>query len=73
MGKEDQDRWLTMAQLSDRLNIPVKTLRDWRLRGNRDPELDPGPRSAKLGGHVRYRLSDVVWWERAQEIAAGQR
>ena len=60
------DHWLTIKQLSGRLNIPVKTLRDWRYQGH-------GPQGTKLrpgrGGQVRYKLSEIERWERAQEAA----
>jgi hypothetical protein len=62
------ERWLTTQQLADRLNIPVTTIRDWRLKGY-------GPKGTKLGrgrsGAVRYRLSAVVAWERGQEQIGG--
>jgi predicted DNA-binding transcriptional regulator AlpA len=58
--------WLTISQLSERLQIPVKTLYDWRQRGF-------GPKSTKLGrgqgGHVRYKITAVEAWEAAQEQA----
>ena len=45
---------------------PLSTIRYWWLRGY-------GPQAVKLGqgqaGAVRYRLSEVERWERAQEQA----
>ena len=47
---------LTPRQLSEYLGgIPEKTLSNWRSR-----RLGPVP--IKLGGHVRYRLTDVEAW-----------
>lgn len=46
---------LTMQEVSEHLRIPINTLRDWRKDGK-------GPRSFKLGGHVRYRAEDVQDW-----------
>jgi hypothetical protein len=58
--------WLTVQQLSDRLQVPVKTLRDWRYHGY-------GPPGVKFGtarcSPIRYRLSDVEKWERSAELA----
>lgn len=54
-------QWLTPEQLSDRLQIPIKTLTDWRYRGF-------GPPFTKFGtarcSRVRYKLADVERWER---------
>jgi predicted DNA-binding transcriptional regulator AlpA len=46
---------LTTEQTAALLNIPVKTLRDYRLRGI-------GPVAHKIGQHVRYAPSDVEAW-----------
>jgi hypothetical protein len=52
-------QWLTRKQLADREQVPVATLAQWACQGN-------GPRYARFGRHVRYRLSDVIDWENAQ-------
>ncbi len=52
--------WLTTEQLAVRLAVPKATLHQWRYKGE-------GPRSCRIGKHVRYRLADVEAWERAQE------
>lgn len=41
------------------LRIAGKTPAEWAFKGT-------GPRYAKFGRHVRYRLSDVMDWERKQ-------
>ncbi len=46
---------LTQAQLSEMLQIPVRTLEDWRLIGS-------GPPYIKLGRHVRYSAEAVSLW-----------
>lgn len=51
-----EDRWLTRAELAERLQLPIKTIATW-------PSTGLGPRFAKFGKHVRYRLSDVIAWE----------
>jgi excisionase family DNA binding protein len=49
------ERLLTTAQVSEYLSIPVATLHVWRHRG-------VGPRSFKVGRHLRYRAADVTSW-----------
>jgi predicted DNA-binding transcriptional regulator AlpA len=49
-------------ELATRLGVPVKTLAEWASKGT-------GPRYAKFGKHVRYRLSDVIAWENDQFAA----
>jgi len=48
--------WLSRTELAERLKVPVKTPAEWACR-------QKGPRYAKFGKHVRYRLSDVIEWE----------
>lgn len=49
------DRLLTLEQVAGYLQVPVKTLYDWRHRGL-------GPRGLRVGRYVRYRQSDVDAW-----------
>lgn len=46
---------LSPPVLSAEIDVPEPTLAQWRYRGE-------GPRYLKLGGHVRYRRSDVDAW-----------
>lgn len=47
---------MTPTELSEYLQIPARTLAQWRYLGR-------GPKYLKLeGGHVRYRSSDVTEW-----------
>jgi excisionase family DNA binding protein len=48
-------RLLTIEELSDYLQVPVKTLYDWRHRRL-------GPQGLRVGRYVRYRQSDVDAW-----------
>jgi excisionase family DNA binding protein len=48
--------WLTRDEVADRLRVPKQTLAVWASKGT-------GPRFAKFGRHVRYRLTDVTAWE----------
>jgi len=51
--------WLTRKDLAKRLGVPDKTPAEWATKGS-------GPKYARFGRHVRYRLSDVVTWENGQ-------
>jgi hypothetical protein len=53
------ETWLTRPELSKRAKVPVATLAQWASQGR-------GPKYAKFGRHVRYRLSDVIAWENKQ-------
>jgi hypothetical protein len=48
--------WLTPINLADRWQIPTRTLGQWRYEGR-------GPAYVKIGGAVRYRLTDVEAYE----------
>jgi predicted DNA-binding transcriptional regulator AlpA len=51
----DEQGMLTMAEVARFLRLPVATLRYWRHIGE-------GPRSFKIGRHVRYWAVDVWTW-----------
>lgn len=61
MRGDDADRWISRRELADRYGVPVKTPAEWASKGT-------GPRYARFGRHVRYRLGDVLEWERAQVV-----
>lgn len=42
-------------EVARRLDVPKSTLYGWRYKG-------VGPRSHRVGKHLRYRWSDVVKW-----------
>lgn len=48
-------RMATPAELADFLQIPVKSLYQWRYQGR-------GPRAHRVGRHLRYRWEDVEDW-----------
>lgn len=50
-------RFLTQQEVAGVLQVPERTVEDWRLTGN-------GPPFMKLGRHVRYDLSELVAWAR---------
>lgn len=55
---------LSTAQVAVYLGVPEQTLRYWRHLG---PEADPGPRSFRIGSHVRYDPADVAEYVAAQK------
>jgi hypothetical protein len=57
----DEAIWITRRELASRQNLPVATLAQWASQGK-------GPRYAKFGGLVRYRLADVIAWENANTV-----
>jgi excisionase family DNA binding protein len=59
MDNNAAKRWLSRRELADRLGLPVKTLARWASNGT-------GPPYARMGRHVRYRISDVIDWETAR-------
>jgi excisionase family DNA binding protein len=63
MEMDEHDRWLTRNELATRLGVPEKTPAQWASKGT-------GPRYARFGRHVRYRLSDVIAWEQEQLVDA---
>lgn len=48
-------RMATPAEIADHLQVPVKTLYQWRYRGE-------GRRAYRVGRHLRYRWKDVEAW-----------
>ncbi len=59
MQADSPDRWITRRELAERYGVPVKTPAEWASKGT-------GPRYARFGRHVRYRLGDVIDWEQAR-------
>lgn len=58
------DRLRTTSEVADRLQIPAKTLRNWRSLGQ-------GPQYLRVGRHVRYRDDHVEAWlaDQTQDVA----
>lgn len=46
---------VSIDEVARRLDIPKSTLYHWRYKGT-------GPRSHRIGKHLRYRWSDVLDW-----------
>ena len=50
--------------LSEKLDIPLRTIYAWRQRGE-------GPPAYRVGKHLRYRASDVEQWLAERHDKAG--
>ena len=55
---------LSIEELSEYLNVPIRTLYDWRLAGK-------GPCAVHVGRQFRYFVSDVHDWLRNQRGGEG--
>jgi predicted DNA-binding transcriptional regulator AlpA len=56
-------RTWTIQDLADFLQVPVKTLYQWRVNGY-------GPYGRKVGRHVRYDEAEVLrWWDEQRQSA----
>lgn len=53
------DEMLNLQEAAKLLRVPEGTLRYWRHLGS-------GPRSFKVGRHVRYWRTDLILWLTAQ-------
>lgn len=54
---------MTAEEVAEYLRIPLQTLYQWRYLGR-------GPKSSKLGRHLRYRRADVDAWVDEHSTAA---
>jgi excisionase family DNA binding protein len=59
--RRHDDRLLSVEELADYLEVPVKTIYTWRHRNT-------GPKGFRVGKHLRFRWRDVQNWV-AQRIA----
>lgn len=53
--------YLSTEQLAELLQVPLRTVYDWRTKGT-------GPRGVRIGKYVRYRRRDIEKW--IDELAA---
>jgi excisionase family DNA binding protein len=60
---QDPDELCTLAEVATLLRVPPATLRYWRHLGS-------GPRSFRVGRHVRYYRADVDRWLHDRRDAA---
>ena len=61
----DEEPHLSREKLSERLDVPVETIKQWDRKGI-------GPDYMRLGGHIRYRLADVIAWEKSRVVASAR-
>lgn len=54
-SRDEAGALMTPADLADYVGIPITTLYQWRYRR-------VGPKSIRVGRHLRYRRSDVDSW-----------
>lgn len=62
---DDTTRHLSPVELAERYNVPLETVYGWNKQRS-------GPVFMKIGRHVRYRLADVIAWEKSRTIGAGR-
>jgi predicted DNA-binding transcriptional regulator AlpA len=55
------DKHLSPAELAERYDVPIETVYGWNKQRS-------GPRYLRIGRHVRYRLSDVLAWEKSRTV-----
>lgn len=57
---------LSIEAFAEYLDVPVTTIRDWRTDGK-------GPCAIRVGGRVRFAVSDVLHWLAEQrEVEPGR-
>jgi excisionase family DNA binding protein len=58
----EDDHLISAGELANWLGIPVPTIYRWRVHGQ-------GPKAARVGRHLRYRVGDVkAWLEQQTEL-----
>ena len=51
----DVNTFISPEELAELLHVPLGSVYRWRSSGG-------GPRAAKVGRHVRYRMADIQAW-----------
>lgn len=59
--KQDPDALLMEEHAARLLNLSVRTLQSWRLRGD-------GPAYVRAGRAIRYRRGDIISWISANTV-----
>lgn len=62
--RQPADRLLSIDEAAAFLGLSVQTLYSWRYRGI-------GPKSYRVGGRAKYRLSELERWLQEQAIVPG--
>jgi predicted DNA-binding transcriptional regulator AlpA len=63
--RDDTAPNLSPQALADRYGLPLETVYGWNKTRS-------GPKYLKIGRHVRYRLSDVLAWEKTRMAERGR-
>jgi predicted DNA-binding transcriptional regulator AlpA len=63
--RDDTAPNLSPQGLAERYGLPLETIYGWNKTRS-------GPKYLKLGRHVRYRLSDVLAWEKTRIAGRGR-
>jgi excisionase family DNA binding protein len=59
----DQEPLWGVEEVAAYLQLPVKTLYEWRAKGY-------GPAAKRVGRHLRYKATEVVaWYDRLNDVA----
>jgi predicted DNA-binding transcriptional regulator AlpA len=61
MIQDSTDRHLTIEELAERESVAVRTVYGWNQTGT-------GPRYLRIGHLCRYRLADVIAWEKTRIV-----
>jgi excisionase family DNA binding protein len=59
-------RLLSVQEVAELLQVPVKTIYQWRHRGE-------GPRPMRLGKYLRFDPVDVATWIEARKACSAER
>lgn len=61
MTEQDGEKHLTPEDLADREGVPLQTVYGWNKAGTAPPRM-------RMGRHIRYRLADVIAWEKSRLV-----
>jgi len=65
MDQRHGEKHLSAADLAEREGVPLQTVYGWNKTRS-------GPQFMKIGRHVRYRVADVIAWEKSRTVETGQ-
>ena len=63
MFQHHGEKHLTPQDLAEREGVPLQTVYGWNKTRS-------GPEYMRIGRHVRYRLADVIAWEKSRTVGA---
>jgi predicted DNA-binding transcriptional regulator AlpA len=59
------EKHLSPEDLAEREGVPLETVYGWNKKRT-------GPAFMKIGRHCRYRLADVIAWEKSRLVERGR-